>query len=271
MKIFTTCISIILFSMNAASQKPVVPAEAKPFIPNGFEVMEIVSEDLNLDRLRDYIIVYRSKAEDSTDPGGDDWETPRPMSILLRQAGNKLKVAATNNKLVLCKYCGGVFGDPYEGITSRPGQFTISFYGGSNWRWSHEYTFKYEQAAKDWFLEKHKSSSFNSTDPEKTMSETIIPKKEIGNISLAGFDPEYNTDSSTWKVKVLKTYFYNSPDLLSKPRKAYLVKGNTVQSIKQFTNFIECIFTNEKLDMTYGYLLKKDLEIVKQNGPQKNP
>jgi hypothetical protein len=60
-------------------------------------------------------------------------------------------------------------------------------------------------------------------------------------------------------VDAARTYFYDSPDLKSKPRKSYLVEHNMVKSIKGFKRFIECSYTNEKEETTTGFILKKDL------------
>ena len=99
------------------------------------------------------------------------------------------------------------------------------------------------------------------------MNESVISRPEIGDISIDKFTPHYNADSSSWKVKAAKTYFYNSPAIGSKPRKAFLVKGNTVVSFKQFRNFVECSFTNSKGTVTSGYILKKDLELQATGKP----
>ena len=159
-------------------------------------------------------------------------------------------------------------GDPYQGITVKPGSFSLDFYGGSSWRWSTVYTFKYDVIKKNWYLQQHASSGFQSGDPETTIENTVINRNEIGDVTLQNFTPYYNADSSTWKVKTLRTYFYSSPDVKSKPKKAYLVKGNTVTSIKQFKTFIECSFTSSKETTTYGYILKKNLELLEANTPK---
>lgn len=259
---FTPLLILCCAMRTAAAQDIVVPAELKSFIQPGYDVMDLVKEDLNGDRLKDYILVFKIAGEDTISFDNPRWDAARPLTLIIRQPGGSLKLMSSSSSLVLCRNCGGVMGDPYQGITAKPGEFTVSFYGGSSWRWSEEYTFRYDKQKKDWLLETHKSASFHSGDPEKTMEETTIRRGEIGDIPLPVFTPGYNTDSSTWKVKTAKTFFYASPVLLSKPKRSYLVKGNTLVSSKQFKNFIGCSYTNEKGDVTQGYILKKDLELV---------
>ena len=102
-------------------------------------------------------------------------------------------------------------------------------------------------------------SSFQSADPDNTTESYVINRNEIGEVTLKNFTPEYNSDVSNWKVTALKTYFYTSPSLTAKPKKAYLVKGNEVTSLKKFKTFVFCSFTNNKGVTTSGFIQKKDL------------
>jgi hypothetical protein len=103
-------------------------------------------------------------------------------------------------------------------------------------------------------------SSFNAGDPETTMKEAIIEEDELGEVSLDRFNSAPVYEGSRWKVKAVKTFFYDSPKLGSKPRKAFLLKGNQATGIRHLRNFIEVSFENAKGVITTGYLLRKDLE-----------
>jgi len=258
---------ILIVSVNAVAQNTTVPEELKPFIMPGYEVMDVVKGDLNKDKLDDYLLVLKTAGEDTFLFDNTDWDAHRPLLLIIRQANGTLKTVAVNNELIFCKNCGGVMGDPYQGLTIKSGEFTADLYGGSSWRWAESFTFRYDAVKKNWFLQKHKSTSFQSGDPERTMNESVISRSETGDISIEKFTPHYNADSSSWKVKAAKTYFYNSPVIGSKPGKAYLVKGNKVVSFKQFRNFVECSFTNSKGTVTTGYILKKDLELLAAGKP----
>ena len=269
MKVFSLLIIFFIVHLPAVhAQNPNLPAELKPFIQKGYEAMDFAKQDMNGDKLPDYILILKVKGEDTMSFDNLNWEAARPLLLILRQSNGSLKQTVSNNDLILCRQCGGVMGDPYQGLTVKPGEFSANFYGGSSWRWTEGYTFRYDNIKKDWFLQTHASSSFQSGDPEKTLEEKIINRSEIGDLSLQNFTPYYNADSSTWKVNVVKTFFYTSPDIKSKRKKAYLVKGNLVTSIKKFKNFIECSFTNSKEATTYGFILKKDLLLIQSNNPK---
>jgi hypothetical protein len=261
-------IAALIFMLAAKAQSPDFPAELKPFVTKGYTALDFLKADLDADGRMDYILILKKAGEDTISFDNPDWDAQRPLLIITKQADGKLKKAVQNDELVMCKNCGGMMGDPYVGLETKPGQFSIDFYGGSSWRWSESYLFRYDKLKKDWYLQQHSFSSFQSGDPEHTTQEGAAKREETGDIALKNFNAYYNSDSNNYMVKSSKTYFYNSPDLKSVPRKAYVVKGNLVLSTKYFKNFIQCSFTNSNQQTTYGYILKKDLELVRFNPPK---
>ena len=254
-------------SLWAAAQPASIPAELKPFIQKGFTVLDFSRVDMNGDKRPDYVLILKKEGEDTIGVESADWESPRPLLIITRQSGNVLKVAAENDELVLCSNCGGALGDPYQGLQTKPGQFTVDFYGGSSWRWGDRYTFAYDAAKKDWFLQLNTATSFHAGEPESTTRIAAIRRSEIGDLSLKNYTPGYNADSSEWEVSAAKTNFYDSPEVGSKPRKGYLVRGDKVVSLRAFRNFIECSYSKDGIEFTDGYILKKDLRLLKAHPP----
>jgi len=255
-------IIFLLILANAAfqgfSQSKVLPAEAKPFVVNGYEMMDYITGDLNGDKRTDAILVLKIKGEDTIID-----ESNRPLIILVRQPNGKLKVEKRNDSAIMCYHCGGVFGDPYESTTIANNGFTLNFYGGSNDRWGYEYSFSYDVKKRNWLLVKEKDVSYRSTDPENTTVETSIAAAELEGISVDNFNssPPYNDDK--WKVVAGKTFFYSDPRIGSKPRKGYLVRNDVVTGIRELKNFVEVSFENSKEQFTIGYVLKKDLVKIK--------
>ena len=246
-------INVLLFS--SFSQPVTLPDEAKPFLLKDHEVLDYVIGDLNTDKRADAILILKPLGEDSA----FDKEPLRPFLILIRESNGKLKQVLRNDRVVMCRQCGGVFGDPYQETTISNNGFRISFYGGSSWRWAYQYEFVYRPARNNWYLVLETQSSFHSVDPERTEKETKIKESELGEISIAGFNSQQNYEDSRWKVIVAKTFFYNSPDASTQPRKAYLLKGNIATGIRQLKNFIEVNFDNGQ-SITTGYILRKHLE-----------
>jgi hypothetical protein len=99
------------------------------FIPAGYVLLDSASGDLNRDSYRDLVLVLKKNREE------DSVDVPRPLLLLLGSAAG-YSLAGRNDNVVLCYSCGGVFGDPYQGITIKNGYFSIEHYGGSNWRWT---------------------------------------------------------------------------------------------------------------------------------------
>ncbi len=70
--------------------------------------------------------------------------------FIAEKKGTKYSKMSSNKELILCKECGGIFGDPYNGITLKGNVLSIFNYGGSAWRWSEKYIFRYQK--NDWQL-----------------------------------------------------------------------------------------------------------------------
>jgi hypothetical protein len=248
---FACCISLHL---NA--QDKILPNEAKQFVEMGYEMMDYITGDLNSDKKADAILILKAIGEDTLTE-----EVKRPMLILLRQTDGTLKQERRNDNIILCRQCGGVFGDPYENVEINNNAFSIHFYGGSAWRWSREYRFKYDPKLKDWFIEQETESTYWNVDPDDTFNSIVIPAQETGIVSFEKYvrDDLENVQFTKWKVNVLKTYFYDTAKVNSKPLKAYLIKGDKIESYRETKNFVLVDYKNVKEKYTRGFIRKKDL------------
>jgi hypothetical protein len=183
--------TVVLSSVSVVAQNnPVtVPDEINPFIEKGMIAIACESGDLNADGKKDFVLVLsKTVPEGSTyDEAGD---AERPTIVLVRDGSGKLSVAARNNAVVLCKNCGGVFGDPFAGVAIRGTRFTVSNYGGSNDRWAYDYTFAYARRDRTWQLVRVEETSFHALDPKRTERRHIYaPPKDFGLINFTDFDP----------------------------------------------------------------------------------
>ena len=245
--------------LAAGAQDKILATEANPFVIKGYEAMDYIIGDLNGDKKNDAILILKIKGEDTLSAD----ESTRPFLILIRQANGKLKQQKRNDNMVLCRQCGGVFGDPYESTAINDKGFTISFYGGSSWRWGYTYSFEFKPAKNNWQLVNEKQISFQSGDPEATTKEVVIEETELMGQTVDNFSSTPAYAGSQWKVLADKTYFYDNPKLGGKYRKAYLLKGNIATGVRELTNFIELSFDNGKGKFTNGYVLKKDVVKLK--------
>jgi hypothetical protein len=119
-----------------------------------------------------------------------DPEQARPLLILVRDATGALKLSKRSAKAVGCKDCGGVMGDPFQGIHIEKGRFTVEHYGGSSWRWSANYTFGWSRRDQSWQLVRVEHQSFHATDPGTVETTVHTPPKDFGLIDVTEFDPE---------------------------------------------------------------------------------
>jgi hypothetical protein len=167
-----------------ASQAAGAPTtEAQAALPAGQQVVSWEVADLNRDGRPDAIMVSEAKAA-SEDDG------PRLLQVLLRQPDGKLKVVVRNEHAVMCRQCGGVFGDPFEGIQTQAGGFTLLHYGGSNWRWRADFRFAWSRRDQTWQLVAVDSLSYHTSDPDQQKQQHARPPRDFGLINLADFDYE---------------------------------------------------------------------------------
>ncbi len=152
----------------------------------GYDTLATAKGDLNHDEFEDLIIIYKQEDEIEKTQGTLD-PLYRPLVIYLGQDNNKLIFKTGSNNAVLSCNNGGMMGDPFCGIDIKGGQFTLSYYGGSNWRWSRNITFKYSVNDLNWFLHSDGGVSYHSSDPEN-MSESILTVEDFGIVPFEAFD-----------------------------------------------------------------------------------
>ena len=157
--------------------------EEQAALPAGQQVVSWEVADLNRDGRLDAIMVSEAKT------AGED-EGPRLLQVLLRQPDGKLKVVVRNKRAVMCRQCGGIFGDPFEGIQTQAGGFTLLHYGGSSWRWREDYRFAWSRRDQTWQLVAVDSLSYHTSDPDNEKKQHARPPRDFGLINLADFDYE---------------------------------------------------------------------------------
>jgi hypothetical protein len=150
------------------------------FIPADYSILDSASGDINKDGKKDLIVILKNNLEEI------NGETTRPLLILVSNEKGSYNLSGRNDSVVLCKACGGVFGDPYAGMTVKNNFFSIEHYGGSNWRWTRIITFRYDPKSKQVLLHRDAGDSFHTSDPDKTTT-SIYNKEDFGKLSFAGY------------------------------------------------------------------------------------
>ncbi len=159
MKTKLICCLVAIFSILTVSctpqTQPAVPEQTKndmqSLIPEGWHLLERNEDkpdkaegDLNKDGINDIAMVIE-------ETGKSPEEAPHRALLLAFGKGNdSYELSLLADKAILKSDEGGVWGDPFEGVSIDRGSVLISFYGGSNWRWYSTYRFRFQD--KDWYL-----------------------------------------------------------------------------------------------------------------------
>ena len=120
------------------------------FVPKNYDTLAVVYGDLNKDGTKDCVLALRHKSESKEMQEVDVDSMPPRILIVLIGSPTGFTLGATSYKALLCKYCGGIFGDPFAQIKIANNVLEVSHYGGSAWRWAYTHKFRYQN--KDWFL-----------------------------------------------------------------------------------------------------------------------
>ena len=153
-------------------------------------------------------------------------------------------------------------------LTAGRGRFTVELAGGTaSSHWAVEYTFAYDAAAKDWLLEKEKNAGDDLTDQptdsdgegeERSSWTKVLNRRQLGDIPLERFDYEASDTPKDWRVRSDRAYFHDRPDVGSRPRTAYVLRGDRVKGFRERATSWRPGSREGPIDASY--LLKKDLE-----------
>lgn len=152
--------------------------------PPGWEVMDTMTGDLNRDQYLDMLIVLKSEFDADVDS-----MPKRPLLLLTGNKTGDFTLAARNDNVVLCYHCGGVFGDPYDGLAIKNGYFSTEAYGGSSDRWTQIITFRYIEKEKTWYLHRDAGINYSIWDPEMKETDWYNNKDQWGKVKFVDYNP----------------------------------------------------------------------------------
>ena len=167
----------------------------KSFIPKGYEAIAEKKGDLNLDKTEDCILVIRKTTEETTSNMDEGKPDKRIVLLLLGQKDGSYKLAYKNQNVADCIDCGGVFGDPFSGISIKNGYFSIEHKIAGGHHWEQIITFKFNKTKNNWYLYKDHFINYvlnKSNDPNAEALIADVDKlktvKDFGEISFQNFN-----------------------------------------------------------------------------------
>ncbi len=168
-----------------------LPAEVVPFVEPGSIPIALEKADLDGDGRSDWLLVLEYARARIDSKNRFEEEGPRTLLLLRRGADGRLVMAARNDRVVYCRGCGGMMGDPFQGLEAATGRFTVTNAGGSRYRWSRAYTFAWSRIDSTWQLVRIEDGSVDIRDPQQREKRSVRrPPKDYGKIDFKAYKPD---------------------------------------------------------------------------------
>lgn len=146
-RVIGSVVFLALFVLPSKAQLSAVPVPAfgytyQDFVPGGFTILDTLEGDLNRDGRKDRVMIVEIDVEKFSEIEADSFGIDNRQLLILFNEGAGYRLAARSSEAVLCLGCGGIFGDPYAGMSIAKNVLTVSHYGGSAWRWGYEHKYR---------------------------------------------------------------------------------------------------------------------------------
>ncbi|MFN8344476.1 MAG: hypothetical protein U0X91_05715 [Spirosomataceae bacterium] len=145
--------NLIFCTLLFTYKYPVLPKaglKAESFVPKGWHILEKAEGDLNKDNLRDLAVVIETVKPVKNLKEPEVEVPPRILFVALQQVDGSYQLSVQSNESVFLSNEGGIFGDPWAGMTIERGTLLVQFYAGSSDRWAYDYRWRFQN--NDWFL-----------------------------------------------------------------------------------------------------------------------
>ena len=135
----------LAFAQTGLPQLPSSGSSIGAFVPERWLAIDTAFGDLNKDQRDDAVLVLQCRDTLLGDTMGMGSESspapPRTLAVLFGTVDG-YQLGLQNDRFILRSNEGGYF-DPFEGVHVEDGKLLLYFYGGSGWRFSRTYTFRY--------------------------------------------------------------------------------------------------------------------------------
>lgn len=145
------CLVLVGVAQGQQSKRPPlrVPEaveKAVQIVPAGWRIQEDAAReaDLNGDGRPDVALVLSTGGQEADADNEETRFVKHVLVLALRGADGRLHRSIVSDAAVLNGDEGGVFGDPFQGLTIERGTVVIQHYGGSRDRWSFTHRYRYQ-------------------------------------------------------------------------------------------------------------------------------
>jgi hypothetical protein len=170
--LFFAAVALCIMGDDPDRSKVYLPDAAARLLPDNGEVIASVKADLDGDGRDDFLVAF-------------EYLNAERELIIITNPGGKYMVAARSKRVILCKECGGIYGDPFVRIWAEKKKFGVDHFGGSNWKWSNNSEFGYSKRDKKWQLISFQSAEY---DLDNNVKSKTYKSRDFGLINLEDFD-----------------------------------------------------------------------------------
>lgn len=149
-----------------------MPEAAAKLLPDEGDILLSLKADLNGDKADDFLVAF-------------EYLDGKRELIIITKSKKGYKLAARSWRAIMCKECGGVYGDPFVRIWAEKKKFGIDHFGGSNWKWSNNSTFGYSKRDDKWQLIDFMSTNYNLENDAESKE---YKPADFGLINLEDYD-----------------------------------------------------------------------------------
>lgn len=107
-------------------------------LPQDFEILDTASGDLDKDGVKELVVAYNTRKEDSS------YESIPRSLVIYKMQQQEWKIWKESQQALYGSRDGGMMGDPFGDIIIDKGILQISQYGGSSWKWDHIDKYRYQ-------------------------------------------------------------------------------------------------------------------------------
>jgi hypothetical protein len=149
-----------------------MPEAAAKLLPDNGDILVSLKADLNGDEGDDFLVAF-------------EYLNGKRELIIITKKKKGYTLAARSWRAIMCKECGGVYGDPFVRIWAGKKKFGIDHFGGSNWKWSNNSVFGYSKRDDRWQLVDFMATNYNLEGDADTKQ---YKPADFGLINLEDYD-----------------------------------------------------------------------------------